>query len=750
MPVPSPATRCAPALLACVLGPLAHAQAPPPDTPDTIVVTGQRPDKPGTVTTLDSAALARQNAVDMQNMARYAPLVSVPAAASGGGSVWDSGGNTGFNIRGIEGNHVSLDLDGIALPDAAPKPDGATLSSFGIGRDYVDPETLRQVGILSGTTPTGPGTPGLGGSVSFVTKAPEDYLGAGRDRYADYKFGFDGAASMRLHALTGAAQSPSGRVKALALLVRRDGAAQESAGSAAVNPDDWHSDAVLAKLAWTPYAGQRLGLTLDAYRARHRRSYDNKVSSLYPAGVANDSGTRRNRVSLDYAQSTATPWFDGVDGRVYLQDAEIEDLTDARYVSGGQPYQRHIVTGFANRSAGAAGSAFKRFGAHGLGYGASVERVASRRPWNEDRTVLATGAHQYTSKERMADTDTRSAAVFARADLALASWLTATPGVRYTRRALAPKGNGDYVVALPAAARELRKRDDGYFTPSLALDASLRPGLNAWLQYSRGTRLPSAADLTGTYDSFSYTGAGSGYAVLGNADLRKETSNAFELGLKGTPARGLRLQAALFRTRYHDFIEYVAQPRDPVNYPTLTQGLFRPQNIGEARTWGGEASAELDLGQYAPALRGARLNLAGGIQHGKARNAVTGLEAELASTLPRKSSALLEWDDPGKRGGAGFAVVHVGAKQAAPDVIAGVSTARFAVPAATLMDFTAYWNPLRRVALSAGIYNLADRKVWDYASVRALAAPTTAATLADVERQARPGRTAALSARFIY
>jgi len=189
-----PGLRRLPALFAttfaCALATQASAFDAPaaPDAPtplDPIVITGQRLDKAGTVTVLDAAALTRQGVTDMQNMARYAPLVSVPGAASGSGNVWDGAGNTGFNIRGVEGNRVGLDLDGIELPEAAPKPDASTLNGFGVGRDYVDPETLRSVTIQSGTAPAGAGAQGLGGNVSFVTKAPEDYVSEARPTYAE-------------------------------------------------------------------------------------------------------------------------------------------------------------------------------------------------------------------------------------------------------------------------------------------------------------------------------------------------------------------------------------------------------------------------------------------------------------------------------------------------------------------------------------------------------------------------------------
>lgn len=724
--------------------------APSATEAGTIVVTGQRLDKTGSVTVLDEAALARRGVTDMQNMARYSPLVSVPGAASGSGNVWDGAGNTGFNIRGVEGNRVGLELDGIELPEAAPKPDASTLNSFGVGRDYFDPETFRSVTIVSGTAPAGAGAQGLGGNVSFVTKAPEDYVNSDKPFYADYKFGYDGSSEMRMHAVTGAAQS--GMLQALAVLVHRDGRQMESKGSAPVNPDDWDSDALLAKLAWSPWAGHRFTATIDAFRSHHEREYRNKQGSSYPDGSTMDSRIRRDRASIDHLVTGGGSWFDTLESRLYIQDSITKDSTLARYITGNQPTLRDIYTAFDNRSVGFASNASKRLDGHTLAYGFSAEKADISRPWREDRLIIATGAHQVTSKNRMADMDSLKLAAFMRADLAVSNWLTATPGVRYNWRELKPDNLDNYAIGIPSASRELQKETDGYATPSLSLTARVAPNLDAYLQYSRGTRLASASDRTGTYDSLSYTAVGNAYAVIGNPNLDKETSNAYELGLKGELARGLRLHASVFETRYKNLIEYAMQAPDPVNYPTITFGLYRPENIGSARTWGGELTLDADLGQWSDTLTGARLTLASGVQRSKARNDKTGVESALASTLPKKSSLIAAWDDPAQRGGAAFAVVYVGAKQAAPDPIAGVSTARFAVPSSTVMDLTAYWNVGRHAAITAGIYNLADRKYWDYASVRGLPAATgaTSVAAADIERLARPGRYAAVTFKLMY
>ena len=721
-----------------------------------ILVTAKRdeaPSKTGTSTVIGSAELTRRAATDMANMARYEPLISVPAAGIGSGNIWDGAGNTGFNIRGIEGNRVSLDLDGISLPDAAPKPDGNSLNSFGIGRDYFDPETFREVRIGSGTTAAGAGSPGLGGNVSFVTKSPEDYLGDTRNSYAEYKFGYTSGDKARMHALTGA--MGFGALKALAVLVHRDGQQLRSKGNAVINPDDWSSDALLGKFSWAPVAGHKLGFTIDAYKSGHDREIKNKQLSLYPEGSQQASATRRTRASLDHGYASAgNPLFDTIDTRLYVQDAKVEDNTHAPYITGGRPYKRDIATGLYNKSIGVASDADKQLNASTLlNYGFTLEDLETRRPWKEDRTVVGSNVHQVTRKNRMADMDTLKIAAYVRGEIAfpVAGYnATLTPGLRVEHRKLSPKNLENYIIAVPSAARELTDDSDSFVAPSLGLSVELAPSFNAYASYKRGARMPSGADRTSTYDSFSYTGSGQGYGVLGNAKLEKETSNAFELGVKGEPRKGVQFSASMFHTAYKNFIEYVAQPADPVNYPTLSQGLFRPENVARADIWGVEMRSRFDLGQWSAPLNGASVALAAGGSRGTTTNSKTGKKGDLATVLPYKGSATLAWDDPAQRGGVALTTVHVRAKQARPDVVTGATAALFAVPASTVMDLTAYFNLGKNATVTAGAYNLGDKKYWDYASARTLAAGTSSTALADIERQVKTGRNYAVTFKLMY
>lgn len=702
----------------------------------------------GTKTVVTGEDLERRNVTEMGGIVRYLPLISAPAAASGSGSVWDGSGNTGYNIRGLEGNRVSLELDGISLPDAAPKPDGNTLNAFATGRDYFDPETFREVRIDSGTTAASGANPGLGGGVAFITKSPEDYLGEEKDHYVAYKYGRATADRSNAHTLTGAARIGA-NLQGLAVYVHRDGEQTDSRGSTPVNPDDWHSNALLSKLVWTLPGEQKLDLTVDMFERKNKRDLRSKVSTYYPTGVQQDSTTKRTRVSLGHdVVLKDVALFDRLTSKVYLQNAKTDDKTQGLYTFGS-PAQRSIDTSFKNDSIGLTSEAVKQLNAdNALLYGVQLEQLKTRRPWREDRVIVATGQHQVTNKNRMADMDTSKLALYVRDDLSFnlaGKKAVLTPGLRADYRKNEPKNLQTYAIAVPNAAKEVREESDTYFTPSLSLSVEVLPQMSAYATFTRGTRLPTAAERTGTYDSFSYTGTGQGYAVLGNANLRKETSKAYELGLKGDVTRGLSMHASVYQTEYTDMVDYVMQKDDPVNYPTITRGLFRPENIGNARTWGAELTLRAELGAWAPAMQGYHVDLATGVAKGRSFNTQTGESGGLNSVAPAKSALTFGYDHANELFGLALTAVHAGAKQAPENLLIGDAGPLFTVPSYTIFDLSTYWNVHKNAKIVVGVYNLTDRKYWDYAASRSLAAGTTAANRAEIERYAKPGRNVAAS-----
>jgi outer membrane receptor for ferrienterochelin and colicins len=123
----------------------------------------------------------------------------------------------------------------------------------------------------------------------------------------------------------------------------------------------------------------------------------------------------------------------------------------------------------------------------------------------------------------------------------------------------------------------------GSLSPKLGLTYSILPGLRAKAVYGRGFRTPDVEELY--YDFTAYMGPVIGvHNVLGNTDLKPETSNSYELAVEGETKR-LSGRAAWYYNKVDNLIEAVKiGGTGTVVDPTTSQY----QNIKEARFQGVE------------------------------------------------------------------------------------------------------------------------------------------------------------------
>lgn len=85
-------------------------------------------------------------------------------------------GNKGFAIRGVDGNRVAMNVDGVALPTTEANE---VFSSYGYmyeGRFNPDTEILGSVSITAGADSVISGSGAMGGSVSYKTKEPSSLI----------------------------------------------------------------------------------------------------------------------------------------------------------------------------------------------------------------------------------------------------------------------------------------------------------------------------------------------------------------------------------------------------------------------------------------------------------------------------------------------------------------------------------------------------------------------------------------------
>src|SRR5690554_4360066 len=252
-----------PLLLALLIANTAAIAAEQPATQfDAITVTATRREQKlsavaSTVSVQDEQQIDQQNINNIQELIRYEPGVSV----SGGNSRF---GLSGFTIRGIGGNRVLTQVDGVSVAD------GFSFGGFlNARRDYVDIDTIKQVEIIRGPASSLYGSDAIGGAVSFITKDAQDYLDAEHDVYLRLKTGYDGADDSWLRSGTVAGRYAN--LDTLLHIGRRTGHVSRSDGNhggsgaqrTRANPQDYTRDNLLTKFGWDISAQQRLQLTYE-------------------------------------------------------------------------------------------------------------------------------------------------------------------------------------------------------------------------------------------------------------------------------------------------------------------------------------------------------------------------------------------------------------------------------------------------------------------------------------------------------
>ena len=150
------------ALPALLMPGLALGQTPaaPVTQLDTLSVTGTRTEKPigeetGTVTVIPEQELRRRGVHRPQDAVRYEPGVAV-------GNQPTRAGQGNYTIRGIGGNRVRVQVDGVKLPDFPASNPAST-------RDTVEFDSLKRLEILRGPGSALYGSDALGGVVAYVT-----------------------------------------------------------------------------------------------------------------------------------------------------------------------------------------------------------------------------------------------------------------------------------------------------------------------------------------------------------------------------------------------------------------------------------------------------------------------------------------------------------------------------------------------------------------------------------------------------
>lgn len=705
---------------------------------DEVVVVGSRSAEPvrqvvGATSRIDRERLEQRGVQTLDDLARLVPGMEVASDPNRFGAL-------GFNLRGLDGNRVSVELDGIPLAD-----------SFGVGqfalagRDLVELGIVDRVEVLRGPASTLYGSKALAGVVAFWTPDAADAAWAGDERRTAWALRAGAASRDDSRWLSGrlVARGDDERLTALVALGRRQGHETGNKASRpddAANPADFRSDSALAKFGFDAGDAGRWTATLE--QGRGERQTDVQSQLFGPGRFATtyallaDDRYRRDRLSLA-SEWDAVGALGPVRALVYRQSSRSEQWSDQfRLPDRATPFASRRERGFifGQVSTGLELTAqwrgeTGRF-AHWQVFGMDLARHEFEGLREGLETNLATGAStpvilgEVFPLRDFPNTRATELGLFWQDEIRFGQGWALVPGLRWEHYALDARPDAIWRDDNPAV--DPVSLDSSRFTPKLGLRWN-GARLGGYAQYARGFRAPPFGDVNIGLNLPAFN-----YVAMPNPDLRPETSDGYELGLRWA-GDVLQASVALYENRFEDLIE----SRANLGRNDEGQLVFQSINRARARIRGAELEARWYLDGWLPATPGWHVDLAASWSRGDD----TARDQPLNSVPPARASLAAGYDAPDGRWGGELRLTGVRRVDRA-DQAAGPL---YLPPGYSSWDAHAWWAIGEQVRLNLSLHNLADRRYWDWSTLRGLAA-----TAGDIDFYSRPGRGASLGLRLEF
>jgi len=701
---------------------------------DTITVTAhEATKKPGMNTEISEQDIRRDGGTNFGSIMRYQPLISAPGNISGSGSgksSWDRSGFTGYNIRGLDANRVSIDIDGMPLPIAQGRVNSvgrAGFGSYGIGRDYIDTYMYNKVDIESGATSVSNANNALGGSVSFQTKTASYYLYPGKTTYFGFQNNYDSSDRSYHQGITMAAGDDY--LNGIVVLSRRDGQQTRNHGDSINSyPENWHSNSILAGFGWQMTEEHLINTTVD-YNSKtknsHYDSWDRYGKKIESYDHQRSKNNRFNLAFKDQWKPTNISWIDSLTTQLNYQRTNVFDDTDLRHTTRGN---FNTQTNYNTKAYNFITTLVKNYENQRFSAGLNGK-------WSEDESPFFSSAKSPHAivfpdgdySKPQADSRSYQLGGFFEDRISFnfndSNNFYLVPGVRAVYQNTKPR-NLENMSLTKLSSSQLGKQykgnSDFKVLPSMAFMYDINPDFTAYLQYKRGAQMPNQNQLYGSYLAHSNM-----YVLVGDSNLKTETSDNFELGLKGHPVSGVTLSTSAFYNKYKNFIAYTRYRKNFVGIGNRL--VYQSENRDKAYIYGAELSSEFNIGKWVESANGLSARFAIGYNQGKSKSSYLGDKyVEMDSIAPMKTTVGLAWDDPNRVYGVAVTATFQKGKKAEATSretynnegtpIPHSNDDYFRIAGHGIVDLTSYIHITKNVKLNGGIYNLTDQKYWDYLS----------------------------------
>jgi hemoglobin/transferrin/lactoferrin receptor protein len=482
------------------------------------------------------------------------------------------------------------------------------------------------------------------------------------------------------------------------------------------NPETDRQSSVLGKLVFSPGGGQKHVFTFEHVdkEAAYNLLSNVSVPPLVAASVLASSGDttmKRDRLTWDGRWQLNAAVVDELRAIVSFQDARSNEYF---FQDRNTLADRSRNTNYRERSlqANLQASKLLRAGdtAHKFAYGLDYTSTKVRNV----QTGMTPAAGETYPLKRFPDTTESSTALYAQDEFIAGAW-SITPGVRMDHFSIDASQAGYTPVA--------KSMSGSAVSPKLGAIYRFTPQWSAYGNFAAGFKAPTAGQVNGFFSN-----PLANYQSIANPNLKAEKSRSVEIGVRGR-TDGVSLDVAAFTGRYKDFIEEFQQVGGA--FTPTNPAIYQAINLSNVTISGFEIKGRVNWGKAGGGT------LSSPFAYGQTRGRNTDNNRPLNSVAPQRLSTGLQYEAP--TWSLGFNVNHYAAKKLS-DVDTTATPNPFLSKAETLIDVSGQWRVQKDLRITAGIYNLTDRKYWRWSDVVGQSATSTT-----IDAYTQPGRYARVS-----
>jgi hemoglobin/transferrin/lactoferrin receptor protein len=557
------------------------AETRPGEPVDQIIVVAHKDERSireiaANVTVLSRTELNSELATSLADVFRYIPGVDYEAAGT-------RFGTEGISIRGIGGNRVAILVDGVPLPDQF---DSGSFSNA--TRDFIDAGLVQNIEVLHGPASALYGSAAIGGVVAVRTPDPSDIVredSSGGDFLGTWRGADDSTHGQMMMAFGDRS------LGVLAGYSWRNGEETESAaGPANVDTRNYDRQTALVKFV----ADDRRGQTWRASLMHQDSTTGSDLNSLLGTGrfrsttaLEGDDISKIDVVNLAFEFGSPESWIDNGVVRAFFEFADVNQRTLDERAAASAPVSINRTFAYDQEIRGLEFNAWKNFGGDTISQRLGIGLEYHDRTTEESRDGLSTDLNTGEQTNALLGevfplrdfpiSRTQEFAAFVEDTVSVGDW-TVIAALRADRFDLAPTIDAMYREDYPDYDAVSLSESD--LSPKLGIIYAVTENVDLYAQFSHGFRAPPYSDANISLEIPFF-----GYRAIPNPDLKSESSNGFDVGIRW---QGLQSSARLsaFRTSYKNFIESkINIGVDPLTGLTM----FQSRNIDRTEIEGFEA-----------------------------------------------------------------------------------------------------------------------------------------------------------------